>query len=150
VKTRSSFRDQASYALVSKIEPKTIDEALEDDDWIITMEELHQLTRNNVWTLLPRPKRRGLCKTTHGFKDQILSEHVFKLRKTLYGLKQAPRAWYDKLSNVLIENGFTKRKMDTTLFRKESNKDFIIVQINREFKMSMMGELKFFLGLKIK
>lgn len=32
VKTRSSFRDQASYAFASEIEQKTIDEALTDDD----------------------------------------------------------------------------------------------------------------------
>jgi len=34
---------------MSKIEPKTIEEALTDDDWTIAMEEeLHQFTRNNV------------------------------------------------------------------------------------------------------
>jgi len=33
VQTKSSFRDLASYAFVSKIEPpKTIDEALSNDD----------------------------------------------------------------------------------------------------------------------
>ena len=63
-------------------------------------------------------------------------------------------------------------KVDTTLFRKDLNKDFIIVQIyvddiifgatnetlckdfsklmQGEFEMSMMGELKFFLGLQVK
>jgi len=34
---------------VSEIEPKTIEEALTDDDWIITMEEeFHQFNRNNI------------------------------------------------------------------------------------------------------
>jgi len=34
---------------VSKIEPKTIEETLTDDEWIIAIEEeLHQFTRNNV------------------------------------------------------------------------------------------------------
>ena len=36
-KTRSLFKDIVSYAYVSKIEPKMIDEALENDDWIIAM-----------------------------------------------------------------------------------------------------------------
>ena len=62
--------------------------------------------------------------------------------------------------------------MDTTLFRKSCKKDFILVQIyvddiifgatnetlckefselmQTEFEMSMMGELKFFLGIQIK
>ena len=39
VKTRSSFKDLASYAFVSDVEPKTIDKALIDNDWTIEMEE---------------------------------------------------------------------------------------------------------------
>ncbi|KAL2327532.1 hypothetical protein Fmac_020959 [Flemingia macrophylla] len=96
---------------------------------------------------------------------------MFKLNKALYGLRQAPRAWYDKLSSFLIENDFVRGKVDNTLFRKEFKYDFIIVQIyvddiifgatneqlckkfssmmQEEFEMSMMRELKFFLGLQI-
>ena len=106
-----------------------------------------------------------------GFEDQTLTDHVFKLKKALYGLKQAPRAWYDRLSIFLITNGFMRGKVDTTLFRKDLDKDFIIVQIyvddiifgaineslckdfsdlmQSEFEMSMMGELKFFMGLQV-
>ncbi|RDX68983.1 hypothetical protein CR513_51959, partial [Mucuna pruriens] len=39
VKTKSSFKNQASYTLVYETEPKNIEEALKDDDWIIAMEE---------------------------------------------------------------------------------------------------------------
>ena len=60
-------------------------------------------------------------------KYHILTYHVFKLKKALYGLKQAPRAWYDRLSNFLINNGFMRGKVDTTFFRKDLNKDFIRV-----------------------
>ncbi|KAL2333662.1 hypothetical protein Fmac_014875 [Flemingia macrophylla] len=106
-----------------------------------------------------------------GFENEKAATHVFKLNKALYGLKQAPRAWYDKLSSFLIENDFVRGKVDSTLFRKEFKYDFIIVQIyvddiifgatneqlckefssmmQDEFKMSMMGELKFFLGLEV-
>ncbi|PNY08863.1 hypothetical protein L195_g005400 [Trifolium pratense] len=51
-----------------------------------------------------------------GFEDISNPEHVFKLKKSPYGLKQASRAWYDRLSNFLIENGFEKGKIDCTLF----------------------------------
>jgi len=73
------------------------------------------------------------------------------------------------LSSFLLENGFMRGKVDTTLFRREVDKDLIVVQIyvndiifrdiseslckdfsnimNNEFEISMMGELKFFLGL---
>nr|GEZ20947.1 hypothetical protein [Tanacetum cinerariifolium] len=35
-------------------------------------------------------------------------DHVYALDKALYGLKQAPQAWYDVLSQFLIESGFHK------------------------------------------
>jgi hypothetical protein len=42
---------------VSSIEPKKIDEALKDVDWVNTMhEELNSFTRNQVWELMERPK----------------------------------------------------------------------------------------------
>ena len=64
-----------------------------------------------------------------GFEDQNQPEHVFKLKKALYGLKQAHRAWYERLSTFLMKNEFSRGKVDTTLFRKDKNKHFIIVQI---------------------
>ena len=51
------------------------------------------------------------------------------MSKALYGLKQAPRAWYERLSNFLLEKGFSKGKVDTTLFIKKSNYDLMIDQI---------------------
>ena len=38
-----------------------------------------------------------------GFEKIEFPNHVFKLDKALYGLKQAPRAWYEILSNFLLE-----------------------------------------------
>ena len=90
----------------------------------------------------------------------------------MYGLKQDPRAWYKRLNNFLLEKGFSKGKVDTTLFIKKSNHDLLIVKIyvddiifgatnhclceefsklmQGEFEMIMMGELKFFFMLQIK
>lgn len=107
-----------------------------------------------------------------GFEDTEKPDYVYKLEKALYGLKQAPRAWYDRLSSFLLDNGFTKGQVDKTLFRRCLENEFIVVQIyvddiifgatnkmlcdefsnlmKGEFEMSMMGELKFFLGLQIK
>ena len=53
-----------------------------------------------------------------GFESKEFPNHVFKLDKTLYGLKQAPRAWYERLSNFLLENGFRRDKVDNILFLK--------------------------------
>ncbi|KAH9680506.1 Integrase catalytic domain-containing protein [Citrus sinensis] len=107
-----------------------------------------------------------------GFENKKFPDHVYKLSKALYGLKQAPRAWYDRLKNFLLDNDFSMGKADTTLFVKHKNQDILIVQIyvddiifgstneflckdfsscmSQEFEMSMMGELKYFLGLQIK
>jgi len=42
-------------AFVSQVEPKSMDEAFEDINWINDMhEELNQFGRNEVWTLVPR------------------------------------------------------------------------------------------------
>jgi len=106
-----------------------------------------------------------------GFKDLKHPNHVYKLKKSLFGLKQAPRAWYNRLSNFLIKNDFKRGQVDTTLFRRTLEKDILVVQIyvddiifgstnaslckefsklmHDEFEISMMGELKFFLGIQI-
>ena len=43
-----------TVAFVSQIEPKSVDEALQDDQWCIAMqEELNQFERNEVWELIP-------------------------------------------------------------------------------------------------
>nr|GFB23328.1 reverse transcriptase [Tanacetum cinerariifolium] len=56
------------------------------------------------------------------FVSKQYPDHVYALDKALYGLKQAPRAWYDVLSQFLIESGFQKGSIDTTLFIKKKGK----------------------------
>src|ERR1044072_5002622 len=89
---------------------------------------------------------------------QIMS---LSLRNPFYGLKQAPRAWYERLSKFLLENQFVRGKVDTTLFCKSFKNDIMFGSANPslcqefsklmqvEFEMSLMGELKFFLGIQI-
>ena len=64
-----------------------------------------------------------------GFESFDFLNHFFKLSKDLYGLKKAPRAWYERLSNFLLEKGFSKGKVDTIFFIKKSNHNLLIVQI---------------------
>jgi hypothetical protein len=107
-----------------------------------------------------------------GFEDSEYHRHVYKLSKVLYGLKWAPRAWYECLRDFLLTNGFKVGKADPTLFTKIIDKDLFICQIYvddiifgsnnkssceefsrimiQKFEMSMMGELKYFLGFQIK
>nr|GEU66710.1 hypothetical protein [Tanacetum cinerariifolium] len=93
------------------------------------------------------------------------------VKTALYGLKQALRAWYDELSNFLVSKGFSKGSIDPTLFITKYRGDILLVQIyiddiifgstnpnlskrfeklmHSKFEMSMMGELKLFLGIQI-
>lgn len=64
-----------------------------------------------------------------GFESFNFPNHVFKLSKALYKLKQAIRAWYERLSNFLLEKIFSKGKVDTTIFIKKSKHDLLIVEI---------------------
>ncbi|KAJ9566686.1 hypothetical protein OSB04_002652 [Centaurea solstitialis] len=107
-----------------------------------------------------------------GFVDPRYPTHVYVLDKALYGLKQAPRAWYETLTIYLIGVGYKKGTIDPTLFLRRLASDLIIVQIyvddiifastkpelckefentmKSQFKMSMMGELTFFLGHQVR
>ena len=51
----ASFNEHHSF--ISCVEPKNVEEALQDSDWINAMhEELNNFTRNEVWTLEERPQ----------------------------------------------------------------------------------------------
>ncbi|GJW68992.1 retrovirus-related pol polyprotein from transposon TNT 1-94 [Tanacetum coccineum] len=66
-----------------------------------------------------------------------------RLKKALYGLKQAPRAWGD----ILLVQVY----VDDIIFGSTNpyfSKRFANLMKNN-FEMSMMGELKFFLGLQV-
>jgi hypothetical protein len=107
-----------------------------------------------------------------GFEEQEYPNHVYKLHKALYGLKQAPRACYEYLRDFLTQNGFQIGKANSTLFTRKVGKDLFVYQIyvddiifvstnqsfcdefskimTNRFEISMMEELKFFLGFQIK
>jgi hypothetical protein len=102
------------------------------------------------------------------FESEEYANYVYKLHKALYRLKQAPRAWYECLSDFLIENDFRIGKADSTRFTRKIEKQLFIRQIyvddiifsstNKSFcekfskimtdmfEISMMGVLTFFLG----
>ncbi|KAK0583158.1 hypothetical protein LWI29_034070 [Acer saccharum] len=64
-----------------------------------------------------------------GFVDAHHPNHVYRLKKALYGLKQAPRAWYERLTQFLVDNNYTRGSVDKTLFIKRDNDELFIAQI---------------------
>ncbi|PKA55083.1 putative mitochondrial protein [Apostasia shenzhenica] len=73
VRTRTSYLDEHNYtAFISKIEPKSIDEAESDEYWMIAMqEELNQFTRNDIWELVARPNDHPIIGTKWVFKNKL-------------------------------------------------------------------------------
>ena len=80
--------------------------------------------------------------------------------------------WYEHLSKFLLENGFRRDQVQKKVSIKNKRENFIIIEVyvddiifgatddylckefsklmSQKFKMSMAGELTFFLGLQIK
>ena len=51
-------------AFVSQVEPKNLNEALQDSNWILAMqEELNQFTRSEVWSLVLRTSEMNIIGT---------------------------------------------------------------------------------------
>lgn len=98
-------------------------------------------------------------------------DKVYRLKKALYGLKQAPRAWYSRIESYFKKKGFKKSDYDHTLFLKQTENSFLVVSLyvddliftgsneiictefkssmQKEFEMTDMGKMKFFLGVEV-
>ena len=97
---------------------------------------------------------------------------VYKLHKALYGLKQAPRAWFSRIEAHFIGEGFQSCESEQTLFTRRSQEGKIIIvsiyvddliftrndeamlsefknSMLREFDMSDLGRMRFFLGIEV-
>ncbi|CAM8937019.1 unnamed protein product [Rhodiola kirilowii] len=98
-----------------------------------------------------------------GFEDPHHPDHVYRLKKALYGVKQAPRSWYKRLTEFLINHGYvvddtksdfiiSRIYVDDIVFDSSNQRmvDKFVEQMQSEFKMSMVGELSYFLRLQVK
>jgi len=99
------------------------------------------------------------------------NNNVCKLQQSLYGLKQAGRQWYEKLSTFLISQNYILSSADHSLFLKRHDIDTTIIlvyvddivltrndhaeilnitnMLDQNFKIKNLGDLTYFLGLKV-
>nr|GFA13994.1 reverse transcriptase [Tanacetum cinerariifolium] len=103
VRTRGQLADSCLFScLLSSIEPANVAEALRDADWdfIVFQMDVKTTFLNGIL------KEEVYVGQPPGFVSKQYLDHVYALDKALYDLKQEPRAWYDVLSQFLIESGF--------------------------------------------
>ena len=68
--TRNKLRSETF--LLSKIEPRTVNDALQDDDWYKAMkEEIEKIEKNKTWTLVPRPTYKNVIGTKWVFRNKL-------------------------------------------------------------------------------
>src|SRR4051812_30273091 len=106
-----------------------------------------------------------------GFIDLTRPNHVCHLQKVIYGLKQAPHAWFQRLSSFLLRFGFVQCRANHSLFIYRSYSAIMLLllyvddiiltgnqlsllssfvhTLGKEFELSDLGPLSYFLGLKL-
>ena len=132
---------------------------------------LHQLDIKNAF-LNGELEEEVYMQIPSGLESSSTSNKVCKLRKSLYGLKQSPRAWFDRLTRVVKEDGFTQCQSDHTVFVKHSSEgkvalfivyvDDIVITgddhdqirhlkrlLAKEFEVKDLAQLKYFLGMEV-
>nr|GFA49045.1 hypothetical protein [Tanacetum cinerariifolium] len=119
---------------VSRTEPKNIKESMVDYAWIESMkEELHQFDRLDVWELVDRPLCTNVINLKWLWKNKRDEENTVIRTKSCLVAKG-----YAQKEGIDFEESFA------SVARLEAVRLFIA-----KFEMSMMGELKFFLGIQV-
>jgi hypothetical protein len=90
------------YSFVSSIEPFKVEEALQDPDWVLAMqEELNNFKRNEVWSLVPRPKQ-NVVGTKWVFRNKQDEHGVVTRNKARLGQKVMPKSQVWTLGRLLL------------------------------------------------
>ncbi|KAK1628924.1 hypothetical protein QYE76_003239 [Lolium multiflorum] len=112
------------HAFVSSFEPLKVHEALVDPDWVIAMqEELECFTRNEVWSLVERPKdhRINVIGTKWVFKNKQDEDGIVirnKARLVAQGFAQIEGSW----SGESETRGNASKRGRTNPPRRSSNR----------------------------
>ncbi|GJY97831.1 retrovirus-related pol polyprotein from transposon TNT 1-94, partial [Tanacetum coccineum] len=98
---RSQAQDKSNFfCFLSTTEPKNINEALNDESWVIAMqEELNQFISNDVWELVPNPKDMTIIGTKWVYRNKLDENGVVsrnKARLVAQGYNQQEGIDYDE------------------------------------------------------
>lgn len=156
-----------AYAPVARMDTiRTILATAAQREWVIYQLDvksafLHGVQHEDVYIQQPK-----------GYEVEGEEDKVYKLHKALYGLRQAPRAWFSRIEEHFIKEGFMKSPNEETLFLKENDQGNILIvslyvddliytgdyeSMMKEFKLSMqqefdmtdLGRMKYFLRIEV-
>jgi hypothetical protein len=134
---RNRVVNQVSYSCyLSQLEPKKVEEALDDESWINAMhDELHQFTRNEVWSLVPRPYDRNVIGTKWVFKNKS-DEHGTVVRNKARLVAQG----YTQVEGIDFDETFAP------VARLESIRVLLAIACHLGFKLYQMDVKSAFLN----
>ena len=117
-------------------------------------------------------KEEVYMKQPEGFEIKGKEHYVCKLQKAMYGLKQASRAWYEKISEVLLNRlGFNRSEHEPCVFVRNKRSLMIIALyvddllifsndeaerknvkkvLSSEFEMKDLGDVRKVIGVRIR
>ncbi|GKC54691.1 retrovirus-related pol polyprotein from transposon TNT 1-94 [Tanacetum coccineum] len=98
---RSQAQDKSNFfCFISTIEPKNINEALKDENWVMVMqEELNQFKTNDVWELVLNPMDMTIIGTKWVYRNKLDENGVVtrnKARLVAQGYNQQEGIDYDE------------------------------------------------------
>ncbi|GJV52835.1 retrovirus-related pol polyprotein from transposon TNT 1-94 [Tanacetum coccineum] len=98
---RSQAQEKSNFfCFISTIEPKNINEALKDENWVMAMqEELNQFITNDVWELVPNPMDMTIIRTKWVYRNKLDENGVVtrnKARLVAQGYNQQEGIDYDE------------------------------------------------------
>jgi hypothetical protein len=155
------------YSFVSSIEPHRVEEALQDSDWVLAMqEELNNFMRNEVWHLVPRPNQNVVGtkwvfrnkQDEHGVvtrnKARLVAKGYSQVEGLDFGETNAPVARLESIRMLLAYatyHGFKLYQMDMkSAFLNGPIKEEVYVEQPPGFEDSILtifiNSLRRFLG----
>jgi hypothetical protein len=127
------------YSFVSSIEPFRVEEALQDPDWVLPMqEELNNFKRNEVWSLVPRLKQ-----------NVVGTKWVFRNKQDEHGVvtRNKARLMAKGYAQVI---GLDFRETFAPVARLESIRILLAYVAHHSFKLFQMDVKSVFLNGPIK
>ncbi|GKB81630.1 putative ribonuclease H-like domain-containing protein, partial [Tanacetum coccineum] len=159
---RTNHKDQQTClfaCFLSQEEPKKVSQALADESWVEAMqEELLQFRLQDVWVLCDLPDGKRVIGTKWVFRNKRDERGTIiknKARLVAQGYRQEEGVDYDESSQGTLWLTSSPKSMvyvDDIIFgstKPSMVKDFEEL-MQKEFKMSSMGELTFLVWLQVK